>query len=303
MKLFDLPLLALLVCGVFAAPPTVVAEPLQQDAPKRLERWPDVADRQQVEIDVLRLRKSSTEGMEQSAREALIAQGAAVAPALIDALRKEREVEARARVQSLLDQLTRAEHTRLIGQLFDDRSAEVRTWALGRAAAFPDAGLRAAAEAARQRTTDALEKTKAKDEELAALREEHYRAALCCASTGSAVGLEDLLERARKDWARSGAALRTAVAAIRGPEATEQLVPKLESADRTVIVAALALLAVCGEKGSTPSRIRPLLDHTDNTIRVAAINALRGIVDGDPPLERLPVFEAIERANAWKKRL
>ncbi len=36
---------------------------------------------------------------------------------------------------------------------------------------------------------------------------------------------------------------------------------------------------------------------------VGAINALRGIIDGDPPLDKLPVFEAIERADKWKSRL
>jgi hypothetical protein len=45
-----------------------------------------------------------------------------------------------------------------------------------------------------------------------------------------------------------------------------------------------------------------LLDDTDNSIRVAAINAMRGIVDGELPITNLPVFEAIELAKKWKEK-
>jgi hypothetical protein len=271
--------------------------------PERLERWPVPADPQQLEVDVQRLRKAATEGMERGAREALRGAGAAAAPGLVEALRKERDPAARARVVSVLVSITGPEHTRLLAPLFEDRSPEVRIWALGRAAAFPDPGLRGAAEAARERTLRALEHPKLREEERDALREERYRASLCCAAAGSIVGLDELVLRARQDWARSGPELRTALVSVRGPAATERLTPLLEGEDRTQVVAALSLLAVCGEREGTPARVKPLLDHTDNTIRVAAINALRGIVDGDPPLDRLPVFEAIEQASAWKRRL
>ena len=56
-----------------------------------------------------------------------------------------------------------------------------------------------------------------------------------------------------------------------------------------------------GEKAQA-ARLRPLLDDEDNAIRVAAINALRGMVDGEPPIEDLAAFEAIEMAAAWKGR-
>jgi hypothetical protein len=49
--------------------------------------------------------------------------------------------------------------------------------------------------------------------------------------------------------------------------------------------------------------VLPFLDTNDNTLRIAAINALRGIVDGEPPIERLAVFDAIEMAKTWKERL
>ena len=48
---------------------------------------------------------------------------------------------------------------------------------------------------------------------------------------------------------------------------------------------------------------RQCLDDDDNSIRVATINALRGMVDGDLPVEQLSVFEAIEMAKQWKSKL
>jgi TPP-dependent pyruvate/acetoin dehydrogenase alpha subunit len=49
--------------------------------------------------------------------------------------------------------------------------------------------------------------------------------------------------------------------------------------------------------------VAPYLDSEDNSIRVAAIDALRGIVDGDGPMEQQSVFRAIEMAKLWKLRL
>jgi hypothetical protein len=88
---------------------------------------------------------------------------------------------------------------------------------------------------------------------------------------------------------------------VRGPEATARLAPALEG-ERDGAVAALRLLAGCGA-ADVVGRIRPHLDSTDRGLQLAAINALRGIVDGAPPLATLPVFEMIERAKAWKARL
>jgi hypothetical protein len=62
------------------------------------------------------------------------------------------------------------------------------------------------------------------------------------------------------------------------------------------------MLAGCGIKPDALPLVRPNLDSTDNSIRVAAINAMRGIVDGEPPIANLPVFEAIELAKKWKDK-
>jgi hypothetical protein len=43
--------------------------------------------------------------------------------------------------------------------------------------------------------------------------------------------------------------------------------------------------------------VKPFLDSDDNSLRVAANHAMRGTVEGAPPLGELAVFEAIELAK------
>jgi hypothetical protein len=64
----------------------------------------------------------------------------------------------------------------------------------------------------------------------------------------------------------------------------------------------LNLLSACGTQGDT-SAVKPFLDSDDHQIRVAAINALRGMVDGEGPIDKLPVFDAIDLAKQWKNRI
>lgn len=270
--------------------------------PERLERWPEPGDPRQLELDLRRLRKAATAGMEQGGREGLLAEGAAAAPALLAALGRERDETVRARLCEVLERITDARHTRLLAREFTARADAVRRFALQQAARFPDPGVRPAALAALERARTRCAKAKAR----AALREaneELYLAALCATSSGALDGLDVLFERARREYGKHAKELRVALSAVRGPEATARVLPRLESADRRDVETALRLLAACGEGEAATARIAALLDSDDNTLRVAAINALRGIVDGDPPLERLSVFEAIERAKRWKARL
>jgi len=278
-------------------PPDEVPEETPEEEPQRLAAWPkpDKELDRQITKDLGRLRKAATEGMEAGGREGLLAAGDAAGPALIQALGKERDDDARARVAEVLTAVTGWHHTRLFAEEFEDRSEHVRLFALERAAAFPDPGILAAAQAAHA----AAEKRAGTKREVA---DELYFASLALASAGSLEGFDALVERALSDWGDSGRSLRAATEGLRGPEATARLAEPLEG-DRKHKVAALRLLAGCGDAETAVPLVRPFLDSTDNSIRVASINALRGIVDGDLPLERMSVFEAVELAGKWKGRL
>ena len=49
--------------------------------------------------------------------------------------------------------------------------------------------------------------------------------------------------------------------------------------------------------------VKPYLDAETHNVKKAAINTLRVIVAGQEPLEKLSVFQAIEMANEWKKKV
>jgi hypothetical protein len=107
---------------------------------------------------------------------------------------------------------------------------------------------------------------------------------------------------ARDQWPARGARVRAAVEKRRSEEATQKILPGLKATDWQDICAALRLLAGWGVKSSAADVAR-FLDTTDNRVKENCINALRGIVDHEPPIEKLSAFDLAEQANAWKKKL
>ena len=285
----------IVLCAGAHAPAQEPEAPGEAPPPvERLAEWPqlDSSAEDRAKIDVQRLRKARTEEMADDAELALEAAGAGVVPFLLPGLDREKDAGALARIERVLLKLVDARHTRLLAREFDDRSLAIRTWCLRRCAAFPDPGVRAEAAAA---LAAVAKRGKNAD------REELYAASLCAVSTGDLAGLDHLLDYAVDAWSERGGELRAELEAVRGPEAVERVVPLLDAGDRQKTVAGLNLLAGCGDRPSV-ARVKPHLASNDNSIRIAAINAMRGIVDGDPPLDRLAVFEAIEMAREWQAR-
>jgi hypothetical protein len=276
-----------------AAPP----EPLP-----KLSAWPAVpADRQeQLAMDYTRLRKAHTAEMGAQAHRSLLSIGDCAVPGLLPALEKETNEAGRERVRETLNELIRAEHTRLLAKEFTSKLPAVREYCLLRAAAFPDPALLADAEKALAFAKPDPNR-KIKPPPLAP--DELYAAALCCASAGSIAGLDVLQERAIKQWIPRRNELMTALHGVRGKPATEALAPWIKHEDRAQRLAAINLLSACGEKATAVPLIRPFLDETDGGLKIAAINALRGIVDNAPPIDNLSIFEAVEKAKEWQKRL
>jgi hypothetical protein len=275
-----------------------VAKP-KEAVGERLTAWPKLApkDKDQVTLDIERLVKQRTPEMGVQAHAGLVGAGDAAVPMLLDRYGREKDEDALKRLREVLIEATHAEQTRLLAKEFDGKLPLTRTFVLWRVAAFPDPEVRPAAEASWARIQKLADK---------ADPDERYAAALCCASTGSTAGLDALYEAAQKRWDKHGVEIRAALEGCRGPEACALALEKLNQADqqkdRKLKVAALRLLAGCGEK-SAAKRVRWFLDEEDNAVRIAAINALRGIVDGAPPEEQLSAFEAIETAKKWKDRV
>jgi hypothetical protein len=274
-----------------------VTDEQEKKKPSRATAWPEVPKelKKDLKTEISRLRKANTEEMGAGGRDALLKLGALAAPDLLKALEKERGEEARERIVDVLENITAWEHTQLLATLFASRSEHVRLFTLRRAAAFPDEGIRGPAMAAFKAAEKRLDTKKEITHEL-------YYAALAVVSSGDLTGVAVLSKRAEKLWGKSSAEIRIAVEAVRGEEATAMLGKQIEGGERKQVVAGLRLLAGCGSPESGKAIAKKQLNSTDNSIRVAAINALRGIVDGDPPIDKLSVFQAVELANKWKTR-
>ncbi len=266
---------------------------LQSADDERLDAWPKLPDLDRTKKDIERLRRANTPKMGEEALAALTADGAGVVPLLLPIYEKERDEAVLARVLAVLDAVVAPPHTRLLAREFAHRATRVRIWALSRAAISVDREIAPAAE-------EALARVRAQGEKADA--EELYRAGLCATASGSLAGFDVVRNRALTSWNASAAEIRAAVASVRGAEASKRICSELAQASRDEQLAGLRLLAGCGDPSTTRS-VRPYLDSTDNLLRIEAINALRGIVDGEQPLDKLPVFEAIELAEKWKLRL
>ena len=286
------------IAGVTAAAGAraATAEPPRQEL-ERVAAWPEPGkgQKESIELDLERLRKARNPELAELGRSGLGAAGAASATFCLRALGKEQDEAARARLAAVLDEITGAAHTRCLAPEFASKAPHVRLDSLRRASAFPDAGTREAAEAALARAR-AAKPSETRADELCA-------AALAVSASGSLAGFDVVLEEARTRWPQQAAAMRLALAGVRGAEATEAVSKAMAGADRTHLVAALNVLSACGERGTAPALARPHLDSEDNSVLVAAINALRAIVDGAPPLENLSAFETIGEAKKWKARL
>ncbi|MBL8863505.1 MAG: hypothetical protein JNK02_16065 [Planctomycetes bacterium] len=291
LPILALALAALVVVSARAEDPPRPA-PAAQPAEK-LAAWPKPADKDALLTDIERVVKAHIPEMAAGGREALITAGAAAVPFVLERYGKERDEAARKRLHEVLLAITAADQTRLLAKEFESKLLPVRVFTLHRSAAFPDPEIRDAADKAWARVAKAGDK---------ADPEERYAAALCAASAGSVAGLEALFEACSgKRWDKEKREIRAALQGARGKPATDLLLAKLEKADRKTKVAVLRMLAGCGEKAQA-ARLKAFLDDEDNTVRVTAINALRGMVDDAQPIEDLAAFEAIEMAKAWKGR-
>jgi hypothetical protein len=277
------------------APRQEPAPEAPEKKPEHLKEWPKLKSLPQARGDLTRLRKARTEEMGVLAHASLLKQGAGVAPLLIAGLGKERSPKAQARMIAVLDLVTDGSHTRLIAPSFENKKRIVRLWSLRRMALFPDKALKAEADKALQ----AARKLKRGTEQ--EIKQEQFAAALATAAGGSLTGFDILGELASKHWGEEGGAVRTALEGVRGEEASKLCASGL-SGERRAVVQSLRMLAGCGDD-SILVTVSGHLASTDNSILVEAINACRGIVDGNLPLPRLSAFQAIELAKEWRARL
>jgi hypothetical protein len=113
-------------------------------------------------------------------------------------------------------------------------------------------------------------------------------------------GLGPVLERARKDWASIRSLCAQVLPHARGPEAGQWVLDAIAGKSPPEIAAGLRLLRSLLPR-ELAGLIKGRLDAEDHNVRKEAVNAMRA-VHGEPPLEDMSVFQAIEMARHWKTR-
>ncbi len=278
-------------------------DPATGDEVKRATAWPEFAKKAELKKSISQVRKARTEEMAIKGAQRLEEIGPAAAPLLLKSLKSEKDAEARARLEAALDSVTGPKHTRLLAEILDESARPPRRYAARRIAELGDPGLRERSEAhLAALTAEAANKRARQPVEAVDLD----LAAVLCLSAGSPKGLERVISLAAPEpWKSWSPAIEQASAHARsaGPEIGAELSQRLSRSttpgDRVVLLRLITYAA-------SEDQIAPvvlLLDAEQNHVKVASINALRMIVDGEPPLKRMSSFDAIEHAKRWKARL
>lgn len=289
MKLF--PILSipfLLTATICAQQPAREPAPAPAPAPAKEApaEWPKL-DRQATARteQVVQNLTANKEELRLAAQQELLQIGAGAVPALLRKL-SDREVERNAPYLAMLNQLATAEHAGAIARSLRDQRASARIWALRRFIAFHD----------RAHVPIVEQALKDRDAEV------QFQASLALVASGELSALPAVITRARDDWQNSGSEILAAIAPARGEPAARELINTLDQHEFNGALARIRLLRALGTKESM-SALKGLLDSNDHAIKRETINTLRVVVDGQPVLETLSVFQAIEQAKEWKTRI
>lgn len=248
--------------------------------------WPKLPRQQAERVgELVRLLRSAKESVRARAERELAGMGSAVAPELL-ARMSDHRTNVNPALERVLDVVTTREHVPLLTPHLRSKKRSVRAWVLRKLAEWH---VKELAPAFRKALADP-------DPEIA------FRAAVACVSTGDLEPLDRVFARCVEGWHELPPWAHEALAGGRGPEATAWIARRIAKAPVLEQIAGVRLLRVLGDRSAVPLAASHL-DSTHHALKKAAINALRVIVEDAPPLENMTVFQAIELARRWKKKL
>ena len=222
-----------------------------------------------------------------AADQCLVDLGAGVATLCIRQLRLS-TLEHEDVINRVLDVVVAPEYLPLVVEVSDDTKAPVRRFAARWLARQVD-----------PQATTVLRARAADKEKDDATR---FSARLGLLALGDATHLDALLTELGEDWNAHADEVRATLTPARGDAAAEPVLAKLRNSDELTTIAALRMLRYAAPPSAAPF-LAVHLDASKHAVKKAAINALRVSVDGDEPLEKLSVFQAIDAAKKWQERL
>ena len=265
------------------APPQ---EPAQVKVKKEFARLTSVQAKA-VQEDLVALRRAEKPEAREEIRARLLAAGEGIVPALLEAAPQYLEAGRFEDLRGLLD-----------GALQD---ADLHlAWGLLKKKAPPPLRshlIRRFADSAREDVVARLTPLLADED-----AEARYQAARGLLRRNDRAGLPPVLEAFRARWTKEAAQLRADFAGVeRGPLSD---LPRefLNSSKPQERLLGLRLFELFGVK-ETAKLLLASLSESDSALRLAAIDACRVVIGGEPPLDKPSMTQIIEHAEAWKKRL
>ena len=268
-----------------AMTPMAAAQP-PQPAPVEKPAWPKLETGQRERLEQLfKNLASKNEELRDAAEAELQGIGAAAAPLMIAHL-SDLAINVNESLLRVLPRVTAAEHAPLLAQLIGSRRLAIRQFVAQRLAELhpPEMGpvFRAAL---RDRDASVV-----------------FLAKVGLAGIGDLEFMDAVFERCSTDWNGWREVMARALRGAHGEKATHWLLERMTEGTARDRVTGLRLLRTVGVR-SAAGRIAGYLDSESHNVKKEAINALRAIVDGEPPLDELSVFEAIEMAKKWKEKI
>lgn len=274
-----LALLALLPFPALAQQPSG-----KQDAAKT-ETWPPLkaADRERV-LPLLELVKKTGTPQQESAHKQVVAMGAGAVPLILDHV-QDKDSVANAPYFALLDALLDKQHAALMAREVKKPKIELRRYLMLRLCRFADPTLQAVFTSGR----------KEKDEATA------FYAALGLLALKQRDALAPVLEYTRTRWQEVGPVVAEALTPARSNDCGAWVFEAIGKAPPVEQMAGLRLLRYLMVKDQSVL-LRSYLESPDHTVKREAINTAR-VLHGEAPVENLSVFQAIEQAKQWLKKL
>lgn len=221
-----------------------------------------------------------------ASRKQLLRYGAGVCPILLKALHPSRSPAIRAQLRSILDELAGPDHADALALAYDPRNEPRSLYLVERLRSFKLGKLR----------PFFVKATKHRSMKVSHL------AWLARAELGDLDSLPYLLGLAKENWKDRARDIVEVLPALKGEKATTWLVGRVREKELKTKLAALRLLWGAGTLGCVPV-VSVFLDSREYVLRIGAVNALRGIVDGEMPYKHLSVFDAIDEVKKWKRRV
>jgi len=266
-------------------PPTEEAE--QEPPPKQDFDKLSSAKRKKARNALAALKGGRTEEARAEAVETLGGLGEGAVPLLLGAWADLAEAERLDALRGLLDALLAEEALHLAWEeVAEEAPAAARAWVVAR---WDASGRKDVVEFLAARIADPAP-------------EVAYAAARGLLRRSDARGWDIVATWVAEHWTEQADTLRADFAGLpRGPMAG-RAAAALNATKRKARLAGLHLFELFGV-AENAALLLPALSESDTTLRLAAIDAARAVVDGAAALERPSMTEIIERAEAWKKRI